>query len=573
MAMHPFSSLEDEQRRSLLKYYREQEVAGNVAIKSDDFRDGQLLVVNYTDQFNESTAPDDWDWRMEVARGCVLFKAAGCAPEIVVKAMPKFHGYKHCPEAQRHLDADGPLTIMQKFDGSCILVACFRGEVLIFTRGAWHNPQTRFARSLMSEETMAALEQMEGRTLAFELIHERDAKCEQNRGPNRLVLLYVCEATGLIIPVTELESVAQSLHINCVVCEVATGNEVMQRIEHLNSTTCLRDLREGFVVEISGKKYKVKSQTYQHLARYPVPRPNKAWLDKCFLGAKSFSDVRNGVDKMQNAPLDYGILAKSLFEQYLKCIDQEVTRLRSLHQSFQSPKELSESDSVTKADKMLLFPCVKLASDERDAWFDSEACRFKVAQSLANHTEEISQRGFPVASGLMVVCGAAGENNMLNWAKGLDCIVTLLRPSELQDRGLNIAAGFPPCGVEWLHLPISGASLQGDNDRATVKAAASALTDRLKIGKTVVVHCSAGLHRTGIVGYLALRLLGHSMASAFELLGQVRWETRAELEKIHFKSQSSAPNAEASKLITAAEELLVECGSGEGAHPTSESSV
>jgi len=64
MAMHPFSSLEDEQRRSLLKYYREQEVAGNVAIKSDDFRDGQLLVVNYTDQFNESTAPDDWDWRM-----------------------------------------------------------------------------------------------------------------------------------------------------------------------------------------------------------------------------------------------------------------------------------------------------------------------------------------------------------------------------------------------------------------------------------------------------------------------------------------------------------------------------
>merc|ERR1712032_111546 len=100
----------------------------------------------------------------------------------------------------------------------------------------------------------------------------------------------------------------------------------------------------------------------------------------------------------------------------------------------------------------------------------------------------------------------------------------------------------------------------GPDDRATVKAAASIVAEQLKAQKSVVVHCSAGLHLTGIVGYLTLRLLGHTMASASELLGQIRWETRVELEKIHFKNQPSAPDGPG-KLIAVAEELLAEVGS------------
>merc|ERR1712086_367767 len=98
-------------------------------------------------------------------------------------------------------------------------------------------------------------------------------------------------------------------------------------------------------------------------------------------------------------------------------------------------------------------------------------------------------------------------------------------------------------------------ALEAPDDRNAVKSAASAVAEQLKLGNAVAVHCSAGLHRTGIVGYLALRLLGHSMASSFELLGQIRWETRRELEQLHFNDKSTTPDAPG-KLVSIAEELL-----------------
>lgn len=558
MALHPLASLDADQRRSLLTYYRKQEAAGNVTISSTDFREGEILVVNYSDRYNESTAPDKWDWQMEVARGCVFFKAPGSAPEVVVQAMPKFHGYRHCPEAELHISNDGPLTLMQKFDGSCISMTCFRGEVLIFTRACQQNQQTQLARSLMTEETMAAIENMEGHSLAFELIHKLDAKCEESRGPDRLVLLYSCEPSGNIVPVTDLQRIAQSLHVHCVRCEAVTGSEVMQRIDALNTVASLDDLREGFVVEFHGKKHKVKSQTYQKLTRSRVPRPNQAWLDKCLLSAKTFAEVHDEVEKMKDAPLDYGMLARNLLDRHLALIDAEITRLRSLHGSFQNPKELNQNDVISKRDKVLLFPCVRLPMQDRALWFESEETRFKVVQSLAKRTDaDQSQRGFPVASGRLLLCGAPGKNSVNEWAQGLSCVVTLLRGDELQARGLNLGAELPKLGVEWLHQVLSGASLQGHDDRESVKTAAVAVAERLRSGKAVAVHCSAGLHRTGIVGYLALRFLGRSMPSAFELLGRVRWETRAELEKIHFKNQPSSPDA-AARLVAVAEELLPE---------------
>jgi len=407
--LHPLSGLDDEQRRALLAYYRDQEATGNLTIKASEYHDGELLVVNYTEHFNEHTAPEDWDWQMNTARGCVLFTAPGRAPEVVLKAMPKFHGYRHCPEAQQHLDADGLVTIMQKFDGTCISTTCFRGEVLIFTRNNRRNFQTKLARSLLSEQMMATLEEMEGHSLAFELIHELDPKCEYCRGPNRLVLLYACEATGATIPVTELESIAQTLGVEYPSCDFVTGSEVIRRIEVLNAATSEDDLREGFVVEISGKRYKAKSRLYQQLARAWISRPTQAWLDKCFSTSTCFADVLREVENMRDAPLDYGALAENLLDGRLARVSEEVVRLRALHQQFPGPRDLQLKTTIAKADKTVLFPCVRLPESERDAWFDSEYCRFKVAQNLVGRNIERSQDGFPVASGRLVLCGAPGK--------------------------------------------------------------------------------------------------------------------------------------------------------------------
>merc|ERR1712224_710290 len=105
-------------------------------------------------------------------------------------------------------------------------------------------------------------------------------------------------------------------------------------------------------------------------------------------------------------------------------------------------------------------------------------------------------------------------------------------------------------------MPISGAHLDDPGDRPSAIDAASAVAEYLKAGRCVAVHCSAGLHRTGIVGYLTLRLLGKSKPAAFELLGQVRWETRAELESIHYGSKGYS--AQAVDFISVAEELVLQ---------------
>lgn len=366
------------------------------------------------------------------------------------------------------------------------------------------------------------------------------------------MLLYAT-AFGEIVPVTELGPIAEKVRLDYVASQVSTGKELMRRVEVLDSVASLQDMREGFVAEISGKKYKVKPKIYKTIASSPS-MPNPAWMKRCFLNRCSLAEVRGDVEEMRAAPLDYGSLAEGLFQQFLQEVDATVARLRSLHSSFPGPRELNQS-SVKKADKHLLFPCLKLPEKERDAWFDSPTCKFAVAQSLARDAPDPDvARGFPVCKGRLVLTGAPGKKQA-DWAEGLDCVVTLLRSDELKSRGLNLAILAPD--AEWLHLPVSGARLEGAGDHDTVKDAARAVAERLKAGKTVAIHCSAGLHRTGVVGYLSLRLLGMTMAEAFELLGQIRWETRAELEKIYFKNQSTTPDSPAN-LISAAEDMLLE---------------
>lgn len=563
MAQHTLATLGDEERRLLLAYYRNQEAAKQLTIKCSPFQDGELLIIKYTDEYNETTAPTDWDWRMELARGCVLFKRSGCAPEVVAQVMPKFHSYGHCPEAVRHIEADGVLSITQKFDGSCITVTFFHGELLVFTLGARQNTQTRLARELLSERAVAAIQSMEGRTLAMELIHRQDGKVEQSRGLDRLVLLYACESDGRVLPVTELRSIAETLGVDVISPEDSTGLELLRRLEVLNSVTSLNDMREGFVVELLGKKYKAKPHVYKSVAgKRSPPQPNSAWMARCFISKNSMAEVREEVAKMQAAPLDYGAVATTLFDHHLARVDEKVQMLRGLHPSYADAKELSQS-GIAKGDKLLLFPCMKLPLSERDAWLDGDVCRFGVAQNLAKASSEstpdtdVACRGFAVGSGRLVLAGAPGKKALEAWVKGCHCVVTLLRSNELQDRGLDLAGTLGPLSVEWLHLPISGASLEDPEDKPTAFTAAQAVVERLQQGKTVAVHCSAGLHRTGLVGYLSLRLLGWSMPAAFELLGQIRWETRVEIVERGYYNSSSR---DAANIILVAEELLPQPG-------------
>jgi len=377
------------------------------------------------------------------------------------------------------------------------------------------------------------------------------------------VLLYACESDGRVLPAMELSSIAEPLGVDVISHEASTGLQLLRRLEVLNSVTSLDEMREGFVVELLGNKYKAKPQVYKSVAgKRSPPQPNLAWMAKCFIIKNSMAEVREEVAKMQSAPLDYGAVAATLFEQHLARVDDKIRMLRGLHPSYADAKSLSQS-GLAKGDKLLLFPCVKLPPSERDAWLDGDVCRFSVAQNLVKTSSEstpetdVACRGFAVGSGRLVLSGAPGKKAVEAWAKGCHCVVTLLRSNELQDRGLDLAITLGPLSVEWLHLPISGANLEDPEDKPSALTAAQAVVERLQEGKTVAVHCSAGLHRTGLVGYLALRLLGRSMPTAFELLGQIRWETRAEIVERGYYTRHSG---DAANIIRVAEELLPEPG-------------
>ncbi|MEO1407492.1 MAG: tyrosine-protein phosphatase [Pseudomonadota bacterium] len=78
-------------------------------------------------------------------------------------------------------------------------------------------------------------------------------------------------------------------------------------------------------------------------------------------------------------------------------------------------------------------------------------------------------------------------------------------------------------GCEWIWLPIAGGSEEA------LKAAPMA--DHIdKLNKaisdvdnpTIYLHCSAGIHRTGYVAYIILRLMGLSEIEALQALNELR---------------------------------------------------
>lgn len=108
-------------------------------------------------------------------------------------------------------------------------------------------------------------------------------------------------------------------------------------------------------------------------------------------------------------------------------------------------------------------------------------------------------------------------------AWGASAVVTLLPGEELALLGL---AGLGPAlrasGLDWLHLPILD---MGTPDAAFEEAFAEALpvlVGRLDRGERVLVHCRAGIGRTGAVAARLLVARGVAPSAAIALVRRVR---------------------------------------------------
>mmetsp|Transcript_82696 Transcript_82696/g.151605 ORF Transcript_82696/g.151605 Transcript_82696/m.151605 type:complete len:329 (-) Transcript_82696:270-1256(-) len=142
--------------------------------------------------------------------------------------------------------------------------------------------------------------------------------------------------------------------------------------------------------------------------------------------------------------------------------------------------------------------------------------------------------------GRLAARGAPGDGAIARWCSevGPMYVVTLLREDEpafrvVQPQVRQLEADGTIRG--WLHLPLSGGSCitmrtPSEQDVQSL-ANVNKIVELLRGGASVVVHCAAGLHRTGIVCYATLRLLGQSPEEALESILLSRPKTHAEITK------------------------------------------
>ena len=132
--------------------------------------------------------------------------------------------------------------------------------------------------------------------------------------------------------------------------------------------------------------------------------------------------------------------------------------------------------------------------------------------------------------GQITAAGAPGRRTPARWsAAGVTDVVTLQRADEHADWLPDACAEV---GMSWHHMPLSGRRLEGPSDRDTL-AAIPTLLDLLRADppRKLVVHCSAGLHRTGVCLYLLHRHAGLSPEATLASIAAARPLTAAELTR------------------------------------------
>ena len=82
----------------------------------------------------------------------------------------------------------------------------------------------------------------------------------------------------------------------------------------------------------------------------------------------------------------------------------------------------------------------------------------------------------------------------------------------------------------WVWLPVTGGGLEALENTPMVQhlRQLNAALEGVDAPK-IYLHCSAGLHRTGYVGYILLRLMGLNEGAAFEALKELRPITAEEV--------------------------------------------
>lgn len=140
-----------------------------------------------------------------------------------------------------------------------------------------------------------------------------------------------------------------------------------------------------------------------------------------------------------------------------------------------------------------------------------------------------------VAGGRVSLGGRPGLGKVQHpTAAGIDVVVTLLRDKEGNVAELGDA--IRQHGMEWLWFSLSATALPTDADcpQATTDLF-ERLHEHLQSGRTLYIHCAAGIHRTGSFTNAFLQYGGYSPLESRQLVKAMREVTAREAVDKHWQ--------------------------------------
>lgn len=141
-------------------------------------------------------------------------------------------------------------------------------------------------------------------------------------------------------------------------------------------------------------------------------------------------------------------------------------------------------------------------------------------------------RWVPVGNGALEVTHRPRLARVPQLAReGSTVVVTLLSQREDAER---IGKAVRSAGMRWVWVPLgTGRPPTEPEQRAAYAQTVRELSAALENGAHLVLHCSAGVHRTGTMAYAVLLLRGYSPEEALARIGQSRPLTQEGMHREH----------------------------------------
>lgn len=139
----------------------------------------------------------------------------------------------------------------------------------------------------------------------------------------------------------------------------------------------------------------------------------------------------------------------------------------------------------------------------------------------------------PVGAGRLALAHRPGYTELHRLPQlGCTHVVTLLSENE---RAPRLGQRIESLGLRWTWLPLKNGRYPRGDAHDLLLTALPVLSGDLDGGDALLIHCAAGIHRTGMLAYGLLRWRGLSGAEALDLIGRMRAHTRAGMHPRHIR--------------------------------------